>query len=127
MPDKSVAQKLLFKEGYKALLLNGPEGYRSTLGEMPEKVNISTNAGSEFDLIQVFVTSKKEMESGLIALKSKMKPGGLLWLTYPKGTSKAKADINRDIIREYAESNGFKAVSMISVDDTWSALRLKVV
>ncbi len=32
-----------------------------------------------------------------------------------------------DIIRVYAESIGFKAVAMISVDDTWSALRLKVV
>ncbi len=59
--------------------------------------------------------------------KASLKPGGLLWLTYPKGTSQFKVDINRDSIRAYAESNGFKTVAMISVDETWSALRLKVV
>ncbi len=49
----------------------------------------------------------------------------MLWVTYPKGTSKVKADINRDIIREYARTIGLEAVALVSVDDTWSALRLK--
>ena len=38
MPDKSVAQKLLFKENYTVLLLNEPGNYRETLGELPAKV-----------------------------------------------------------------------------------------
>jgi hypothetical protein len=36
-------------------------------------------------------------------------------------------DIHRDIIREYAASIGLKGVSLIAVDDTWSAMRLKLV
>jgi hypothetical protein len=53
-------------------------------------------------------------------------PKGILWVTYPKGTSKIKADINQDSIREYAESVGLRAVSIFSVDEDWSALRLKI-
>lgn len=127
MPDKSVAQKLLFKENYKVLLLNEPENYRAMLGELPDKVTISAEAKGMFDLAQVFITSKKEMETELKKVRGSLKPAALLWLTYPKGTSRTKADINRDIIREYVEANGFKTVSLISVDDTWSALRVKVV
>jgi hypothetical protein len=127
MPDKSVAQKLLFKENYTVLLLNEPENYRATLGELPAKVTIQTEAKGLVDLAQAFITSKKEMEAVLKKVRASLKPSGLLWLTYPKGTSRVKTDINRDIIREYVEANGFKTVSLISVDDTWSALRLKVV
>ena len=127
MPDKSVAQKLLFKENYTVLLLKEPENYRAVLGEMPDTVTILTEAKGSVDLAQVFITSKKEMEATLKKLRASLKPSALLWLTYPKGTSKTKTDINRDSIREYVEANGYKTVSLIAVDDTWSAVRLKVV
>ncbi len=51
-------------------------------------------------------------------LKGVLTPKGLLRVTYPKGTSKVKADINRDSIREYAMSQGLEAMAMVSVDDT---------
>jgi hypothetical protein len=60
-------------------------------------------------------------------LKQLLNAKGLLWVTYPKGTSRIKADINRDSINDFAKSIGLQGVAMISVDDTWSALRLKVI
>ena len=125
MSDKSVAQKLLIKENYKVLLVNEPKDYREILGELPPNVTILTELGGLVDLVQVFLTSKMELETQLRRLKSLLKPKGLLWLTYPKGTAKVKADINRDSIREDAKTLGLEAVAMISVDDTWSAMRLK--
>jgi len=38
----------------------------------------------------------------------------------------AKADINRDSIRQYAETLNLQTVSLIAIDDVWSALRLKL-
>jgi hypothetical protein len=38
-----------------------------------------------------------------------------------------KTDINRDTINAYAASLGLQGVAMISIDDDWSALRLKIV
>jgi len=127
MSGKSVAQKLLIKENYKVLLVNEPENYRSILGKLPDNVHILTEGSESFDLAQVFITSKTELVTYLEALKSKVKPGGLFWITYPKGTSKQKVDINRDIIWEIVKIYGFTAVAMISIDDTWSAMRLKAV
>ena len=44
---------------------------------------------------------------------------------YAKGTSKIKTDISRDIIRVIDEDYNITSVSAISIDDTWSALRVK--
>ncbi len=127
MADKPVARKLLIKESYKVLFINEPKDYKSTLGELPANATVFTEPVEPVDLVQFFVTSKNELQLQLEKLKSVLKPKGLLWVTYPKGTSKIGADINRDSIREYAQSIGLEGVAMISVDDTWSALRLKAI
>jgi len=51
----------------------------------------------------------------------------ILWVAYPKGTSTAKTGINRDITREYASGLGFQVVAMFAIDETWAALRLKII
>ncbi len=127
MSDKSVTEKLLIKEGYRILIINEPEGYRTTLGKLPAKVDVGTRVSGQADLIQLFVSSRTELEANILAVKSALKPKALLWVTYPKGTSRIKADINRDTIAGYARSVGLQPVAMISIDETWSALRLKQV
>jgi hypothetical protein len=94
---------------------------------LPPNVTVLTKPTEPFDRIQVFVISRKELEEQLENLKRFLKPKGLFWVTYPKGRSKIKADINRDSIAKYARTIGLEGVAMISVDDTWSALRLKIV
>jgi hypothetical protein len=126
MSDKSVAQKLLIKPGQKILFVNAPRGYKARIGEIPEDVTVLKRPDEPADLIQVFVASGKELEEQLPRLKPLLAPKGLLWVTYAKGTSKQKSDINRNSIAEYAGTIGLQAVAMIAVDDDLSALRLKV-
>jgi len=123
---KSVAQKLALKPGLKFLLLNAPPGYEEHLGPLPEGVKRETSAGGIADVIQVFMASRKELESSLPRLKKRVVSTGTIWVTYPKGTSKLKSDLNRDSIREYAATIGLETVAIFSVDEDWSALRLKV-
>lgn len=112
MSDKSVTQKLLIKETYKVLFVNEPKDYRAILGESPPNVTILPEPAGLVDLMPVFITSKKGLKAHWGNLTSFLKPKGLLWITYPKGTSKGKADVNRDIIRENAKTLGFKSVAM---------------
>jgi hypothetical protein len=127
MSSRSISQKLRIKENYNVMLVNEPKGYRSKLGKLPANVNLLTESTKPIDVVQVFVASKRELEGQLTKLKSVLSPRGLLWVTYPKGTSGVKVDINRDIIRQFAQGIGLQAVAMISIDETWSALRLKKV
>jgi hypothetical protein len=123
--EKSIAQKLLIKPGRQVLFVNPPEGYFELLGPLPEGVTVLEKAGEPVDLIQVFVKNRAELEEQLPRLKGLVKPGGLLWVTYYKGTAKVKTDIHRDTINAYAHTLGLEGIAMISVDEDWSALRLK--
>ena len=79
------------------------------LGEIPKGVTVLKEAAEPVDLIQVFVDSHKDMEEQLPRLKTLLTPKGLLWVTYHKGTSKQKSDINRDSIATYASTIGLQA------------------
>lgn len=127
MAEKSVAQKLMIKEGRSVLLVNPPAGYDALLGDLPPQVTLETQTDAPVDIIQVFVSNRQELEEQLPRLKPLVKPKGMIWVTYYKGTSKTKTDIHRDTIAAYARSLSLEAVAMIAIDEDWSALRLKVV
>ena len=128
MSQKPIAEKLQIKENCKVLLVNEPKGYMLTLGKLPPNVTVTViRSEKPFDIIQVFVNSKKDLKEKLSPLKSLIVKNGILWVTYPKGAAKAKVDVNRDSIREYAQTLELQAVSLVAVDEKWSALRLKTI
>jgi hypothetical protein len=127
MSEKSIAQKLFIKPGCKFLLVNPPDGYLVKMGELPQGTVLLSNSSSLVDAIQVFVANRAELEEQLPKLLDLMAPKGMLWVTYHKGTSKMKTDIHRDSINAYAHTLGLEGVAMISIDENWSALRLKLI
>ena len=127
MSNKSIAQKLFIKPGIKFLLVNPPEGYLSQMGELPEGIIMLSDSSCLVDAIQVFVSNRAEMETQLPKLKQVLAPKGMLWVSYYKGTSKVKTDINRDTIYTYAHTIGLEGVGLFSIDGNWSAMRLKLI
>jgi hypothetical protein len=125
MSDKSIIQKLSVKPGSRFLLVNPPAGYIEKLGKLPEGVVLLSDSSCQVEAIQVFVANRSELEETLPQLKELLEAKGMLWVTYHKGTSSVKTDINRDTIFSYAQTLGLQGVAMISIDDDWSALRLK--
>ncbi len=126
MSEKPIVERLFIKPGNKVLLINPPEGYQVELGALPKSAALLSSSDQPVEVIQVFVANRAELEAQLPRLKKLLAPKGMLWVTYYKGTSKVKTDINRDTINAYARSVGLTGVAMISIDEDWSALRLKV-
>ena len=120
-----LAKKLALKPGQRFLLLGAPAGYAKSLGPLPAGVTLATKPGGTFDAIQVFVSTRAGLEAAVEKAKPALAPGGMLWVTYPKGTSKIPSEVNRDTVRAYAQTQRLQAVALVAVDDDWSALRLK--
>ena len=59
------------------------------------------------------------------AAHAALEPGGLFWISYPKGSSKVPTDLNRDVFWEALEHLGVRPVTQVSVDEVWSALRFR--
>ena len=128
MPDTSLIKKLSIKHKQRLLILNAPEGYAEQISTLlPADVELVTSpagAGS-FDVVLQFVRNKAEVEKDTPIAIQLVKPGGLLWVSYPKQSSKVPSDINRDILWKVFPNSEWRPVTQISIDEVWSALRFR--
>ena len=125
MADAALAKKLQIKSGFHALVLDAPDGYVASLRDVSAGVVIAHRAKGHFDLVLLFVRKDADVAKRVPVATRSLKPGGILWICWPKGTSKVATDLNRDILREACVAHGLQAVASVSIDDTWSALRFK--
>lgn len=88
MAESSLIKKLGIKPGQKILILNAPEGYMQTLGTLPEGAETETKAEGKYDFVLVFVHNKADVDNYATTAIQPLKPGGLLWFSYPKKSSK---------------------------------------
>jgi hypothetical protein len=49
----------------------------------------------------------------------------VLWICYPQKTSAIASDVNRDIAWAPLAEAGYRPVTQVAIDDTWSALRFR--
>jgi hypothetical protein len=120
---RPVTQRLLLKGGSHALVLNAPAGYPD---QFPSDVTVEQQvANGPFDFIQLFATQRNQLLGEGPALRQALKPGGILWVSYPKGKA-LQTDLNRGIVRTTLADAGLEVVTQVAIDDTWSALRAKV-
>jgi len=92
---------------------------------LPQGVELADGPEGTFDFVHLFVKNVAELESlGPTAINA-VKHDGLLWISYPKRSSKVKTDITRDVGWDLLAQAGLRAVTQVSIDDVWSALRFR--
>lgn len=120
-------QKMQLKKARTLNILNAPSVIKDTLPQEFPGIEVVFDAENPSDAVLLFVTSL----AGTLELfpQAALLVGleGLLWLAYPKLTSKVPSDLNRDIIWKGLEDTGWRPVRMVSLDDTWSLMRFRPV
>jgi hypothetical protein len=117
-------RKLGIKEGKSLALLREPDGFRETLGELPDGVSVTTRIGRDIDVIVAFFTRRSELERRLPALMDAMDVDGGLWISWPKRSSGVDTNITEDTLREIGLPLGLVDNKVCAIDETWSGLRL---
>jgi hypothetical protein len=125
MADSGLIKKLLLKPGQKAAVLNPPAGYLEGLGPLPEGVELQAKPSAPLDFVHLFVKGKAGLFMFVPQALRSLKDDAIFWISYPKGSAKAKTDLNRDILWKLMERHGYEGVAMISIDETWSAMRFR--
>lgn len=124
MSKTPLANKLRIQPGQPILILNPPPGYLDEL-DLPEGVELAERPEGTFDFVHLFLKNTAELESlGPTAMKA-VKYDGLLWISYPKQSSKVETDLTRDVGWEMMAEAGLRPVTQVSVNDIWSALRFR--
>jgi hypothetical protein len=129
----ALARKLRLEPAQRVAVLNAPPGYVESLAPGPADLHTELPVDELFDAVQLFVNGLQELrELGPAAIRA-AKPGGLLWIAYPKGGSGAEATdlpatptwMKQDVLGEITSVTGYKPVALVKIDETWTALRFK--
>src|SRR5215216_1270006 len=96
MVESPLSKKLKIKPGQQIVVLNAPESYFNELSPLPEGVKASEGFDVSSDWAQIFVRNKAELEAQLPQVVKSLKLESLLWITFPKGSSKIQTDLTRD-------------------------------
>ena len=122
----SLAQKLKIKQGASICTINAPSDFKEKLQPLSPRLSISTNTKG-CDQIHWFVENRSQMEKELSEILAAIRHSMILWIYYPKGSSKIQTDLTRDkgwdTLLAHSE---LQWLSLISFDDTWSAFAVRL-
>jgi len=119
-----LATKLGIKKDHRVAVINAPNGFRQTLGQLPEGVSLREDGrASAFDVMVFFTSSRAELAQRFSSLARRLCPAGGLWIAWPKKASGTPTDLIEDRVREIGLTAGLVDNKVCAVDEIWSGLR----
>jgi hypothetical protein len=120
MSQKPVAERLQVKGERRLAVIGASSAVDRKIGAEKQRCDIS-----RADVVLLFAADRAHFDSTLPGLLKKVSKGAIIWIAYPKLTSKLATDLSRDLIHALAAKSGLDTVSQIAIDDDWSAMRVK--
>jgi len=118
-------RKLGVKPGTRLALIGAPDGFDSTLGDLPDGVHARRRLGGEpFDVIVAFFLRRSLLARRLPGLAAALDPAGGLWIAWPKRASGVETDVTEDVVRTLGLTTGLVDNKICAIDQVWSGLRL---
>jgi hypothetical protein len=122
---KSTAERLLIKPDARVRIAGEVVDAASRLGPLPDGATFDSTSPI-VDAVVLFAVSSADVRTHLPGATSAAGHDGLLWLAYPKGTSGLKTDLGRDTLTTLTDPvAGLTGVTLVSIDEVWSAMRLR--
>jgi hypothetical protein len=120
MPVKTVSKKMGIKEGSRAIFIDAPADAIEAIN-LPSLDMASKLAGS-FDYIHLFAKNQTVFRKKFPTIKKHLKPGGMLWASWPKN-GQLETDLSLTKIINIGYSFGLVESTCLSVNSIWSALK----
>jgi hypothetical protein len=122
----ALSQKLGIKPSCRLAILNAPDGFAQTLGELPTDVRVETKPGGVSDVIVLFARNRDQLNREFPKTARRLVSNGGLWVAWPKKASGVATDLTEDVVRAIGLAAGLVDNKVCAVDETWSGLRFVV-
>jgi hypothetical protein len=116
---RTVAQKMGVRSGSRARVVGLPAPVVTGL-HLPPLVWVDDGP---VDYLHLAVTTAEGMGEALPAQVDAVAPGGMLWVSWPKGR-RLGSDLTLPRVIEIAYDAGMVESTCLRVDDTWAGLKL---
>lgn len=117
-----LVKKLGIKENFNVAFINAPATFAKQL-DLPKGVKVNSRAVRFFDFIQLFVKSRRELETKFPLQAARLAANGMLWISWPKKASGVSTDVDENIVRDVGLTSGLVDVKVCAVDEVWSGLK----
>lgn len=121
-----LTKKLGIKDGCAVALIDAPVSFRKLLDPLPPDVKFTTKATAKTHIAHVFATERAKLAKHLNSLRDTLATDAVVWVSWPKKSSRVATDITEDTIREVALPMGWVDIKVCAVDNVWSGLKLMV-
>ncbi|HLO80021.1 MAG TPA: hypothetical protein VK166_03630 [Chitinophagaceae bacterium] len=107
-----------------------PAEFKEVVADWKRTARVHTEPvdGAVYSFVLIFVKTEAEVKAAAKKYIPLLEPDAVSWMAYPKKSSKKyKAEITRDSGWSALGELGFEGVSLVSIDDDWSAFRFRKV
>jgi hypothetical protein len=112
--------------GIHVVTISAPENYAELLSPVPIGVRFAKYVSPATGLVHLFATRRAVLSKQLALLRSSIEGSCVIWVSWPKRSSKVPTDITDQTIREVALPLGLVDIKVCAVDEVWSGLRLVI-
>ena len=118
-----LVKKLGIKEGSRMALVNAPDDFEVTLGELPDDVKLMKSTTKSLDLILFFVLTERILARDFAKLAARLNSNGMIWIAWPKKSSGVTTDLTFERVQRIGLDSGLVDVKICAIDETWSGLK----
>ncbi len=117
-----LAKKLGIKDGFHIQVFGAPKPYLEFFRDFPEEVQEHSPGPLEepIDFLHLFVTTRDDLETFFAIAKANMKPNAILWISWPKKSSKIETELDKGTIRQFGLDGGLVDTKVAAIDADWS-------
>ncbi|TGN19277.1 DUF3052 family protein [Leptospira idonii] len=103
--------------------LSLPEEVKEDLSVYLAEAEVSKTLKGKFDYLHLFTKETAELEKKFPVLVEHLAEKGMIWISWPKGSSKVPTDVNENLVREIGLKLGIVDVKVCAVSSVWSGLK----
>lgn len=119
-------QKLGIKPGFCIFADGAPIAYDRIVGRLPEGAIMQARPKPPLDMVHVFATQATGLAAKLRRYRRAIAPNGMIWVSWPKKSSRIASDLSDIAVRDAALPLGLVDIKVCAIDDVWSGLKFVI-
>jgi hypothetical protein len=123
---KPIVQKLGIQPGFCIFAAGAPAAYGDIVGRLPTAVTIVPRLRAAVDMVHVFATEATALGDKLAVYRDAIKPDGMVWVSWPKKSSRVPTDLTDQVVRQTGLRFGLVDIKVCAIDDIWSGLKFVI-
>jgi len=119
-------KKLGISEGARIRVLGEPPEFEQVLAAiapLPDGVRFLARAGTDLDVVVLFVTRASELARRFEPLIPSVAPAGRLWVAWPKKAAKTDTDVDFDLVQSTGLTAGLVDNKTAAITEVYQGLQ----